>query len=308
MNLQKPKIEFYKQRIFSEKFDATFSFIRENWKPLLKYSFYLIMPVCLIQAYAMNSFLDMSVLYNYDVEGGAMRLISYYGLTGICYLVGFTLLSGMTYAMMQIYNTRENRLIDITFEDFKASFLKNIKRYLLIMLFFIAAIFLVALVLGLMSTALSPGGMILVVLLIILAVFIAMLFLVMLLPIYLFETKISFFEAIAKSFRLGAATFGSMLGFLIVISIISSVLQSIITLPWYTAYIVNFLFSTGSGAEAGQSAGYNFLLYLLGIIQAYGVYLTSIISLVGVAFHYFHAREKVEGVTVDTNISNFDQL
>ena len=49
MNFQveKPKVDLYRVRTFGQKFSATFDFIKENYKLLLKACFYLILPVCL---------------------------------------------------------------------------------------------------------------------------------------------------------------------------------------------------------------------------------------------------------------------
>ena len=40
MEAQKPKIALYVQRSFGEKLTATFDFIKENWKPLMKFTTY----------------------------------------------------------------------------------------------------------------------------------------------------------------------------------------------------------------------------------------------------------------------------
>ena len=44
----------YVQRTFGDKLNATFDFIKDNWKVLLKYVTYLLLPVSLIQALSMN--------------------------------------------------------------------------------------------------------------------------------------------------------------------------------------------------------------------------------------------------------------
>lgn len=46
MESQKPKIAMYVKRPFGEKLNASFDFIKENWKQLFKYSTYLILPMC----------------------------------------------------------------------------------------------------------------------------------------------------------------------------------------------------------------------------------------------------------------------
>lgn len=54
MESQKPKIALYVKRPFGDKLNATMDFIKENWKPMLKFCTYLILPLCLIQAISMN--------------------------------------------------------------------------------------------------------------------------------------------------------------------------------------------------------------------------------------------------------------
>ena len=47
METEKPKIALYVKRSFGEKFNASFDFIKENWKLMLKYATYLLLPLCL---------------------------------------------------------------------------------------------------------------------------------------------------------------------------------------------------------------------------------------------------------------------
>ena len=50
MESQKPKVAMYVKRSFGDKLNASFDFIKENWKILLKFTTYLLLPVSLIQA------------------------------------------------------------------------------------------------------------------------------------------------------------------------------------------------------------------------------------------------------------------
>jgi hypothetical protein len=80
-------------------------------------------------------------------------------------------------------------------------------------------------------------------------------------------------------------------------------------LPWYIVILFGELFSlTERGAGMNVSLWYQFISYLLGIIQSYGMYASYILSAVGIAFQYFHLREKKEGISVDANIQNFERL
>ena len=48
--------------------------------------------------------------------------------------------------------------------------------------------------------------------------------------------------------------------------IIANVLQSVTMMPWYIATLVKYFFSmSDAGSETTVSAGYSFLLYLLGM-------------------------------------------
>ena len=313
MEYTKPKIEFYRRRDFSEKMNVTFAFIRENWKPLLKYSFYLIMPVCLVQTFAMNSFFNtyIDLMTNSATgmgtfEGSASSVVANYGIVMFCTMIGGAIMSGVIYTLMQTYAKRENRLIDVTLDDFKDDFVRNAWKYLrLILLFFFAYIVIVSIMIFMAFISVYTLALTI-------PIFIACILLcvplMMIFPICIFEDKISIVDSIKKSWRLGTATLWGMLGLIIVLSIISSVIQSITMMPWYIAEVVGMVFSLSSESMIAQSVIYKFLLYLLGLLQSFGMYISMIISIIGLAFQYFHAREKVEGVTIESNITNFGNL
>ena len=316
MEYQKPRIEFYRQRTFSEKLNATFDFIRENWKPLLKYSFYLIMPICLVQTFAINSFLGNYIsllsstngrLFDYSLGNSLFNFLASYGIMMFCVFIGTAILSAMIFAMMQTYAVRENRLQDITLNDFKDKLIKNIWKYVVIFIIlvieyiFIAffTVFIGAIVV-LISSFLAS--------LLIIAVMICVIPLMMIIPVYIFERDISIIDAVKKAWILGAKTIWSMIGLLIILYIIAGIIQTVTMMPWYLALVGGSIFSISTDAALTNSVTYKFALYLLGLIQAFGMYVSMIIGIIGLAFQYFHAREKVEGVTIESNISKFDEL
>ena len=49
------KIVFYKERDFGEKFNVTFEFVKQNWKILLRYALYGILPLAFVGALSLNS-------------------------------------------------------------------------------------------------------------------------------------------------------------------------------------------------------------------------------------------------------------
>lgn len=314
MENQNPKIEFYRQRTFSEKLNATFDFIRENWKPLLKYTFYLIMPICLVQTFAMNAFISgyfdlvMSGSRGSSHFGNSMYgFVANYGVLLLCMLIGSALLSGLVYAMMQTYATRENRLQDIILNDFKERLIINAWKCLRISLFLIFIYFVIVAFAGILAVLVSTYSLILTIPLLIIFI-LCLIPLIMLIPVYVFERDISFPDAVRKAWKLGTTTLGGMLGLMIVLNIIASVIQTVTMLPWYITIVVGSMMSLTNESGMNQSVIYKFAIYVLGLLQSYGVYISSTIGVIGLAFQYFHAREKVEGVTIDSNISNFNQL
>lgn len=142
MESQKPKIALYVKRPFGDKLNATMDFIKENWKPMLKFCTYLILPLCLIQAISMNGIMGGAMGIAAAKEAGTNSLAAIgmqfwvnYGLMFLCYLVGSILLTSIIYGLMQIYNQREERLAGVTFADLKPFLFKNIRRLLVMVLF-----------------------------------------------------------------------------------------------------------------------------------------------------------------------------
>jgi len=312
MEHPRPRIEFYRQRSFSEKLNVVFDFIRENWRPLLKYSFYVIMPVCLIQTLAMNSFFTsylkiITKLSGNNVFGESMvSFFVNFGVWLLCIQIGSAIMSGLIYAMMQTYAVRENRLQEVIFNDFKELLVKNTWKYLRLLLMIIIVYIIIVTMMGFLA-AISLWSLFITIPILLLGV-LFLIPLMLVVPVYIFERDITFFQAIRKAWKLGLATLGGMIGLMIVLYIISSVIQTVTMLPWYVVLFVGTIFSLTNESTMNQSAVYKFVLYILGVIQSFGTYLALIIGSVGLAFQYFHAREKVEGVTIESNISNFSNL
>ena len=312
MEYLKPRIEFYRQRSFSEKLNVVFEFIRENWRPLLKYSFYVITPVCLIQTLALNSFFTSYLNAIMKLSGNSLfsnslsGFIINYGSYLFCALIGSAIMSGLIYAMMQTYAVRENRLQEVVLDDFKDLLVKNAWKYIRLLFLILFVYVIIVMLMGFLA-AISLWSLVITIPIMLIGI-LCLLPLMLVVPVYIFERDITFIAALQKAWKLGFATLGGMLGLMIVLYIISSVIQTVTMLPWYVVLLVGMIFSITSESTMSQSAIYKFILYLLGLIQSFGAYIASIIGIIGLAFQYFHAREKVEGVTIESNITNFGNL
>ena len=285
MEAQKPKIALYVQRSFGEKLTATFDFIKENWKPLMKFTTYLMLPLCLLQGLSLNGLMSGTMALG-DMTGGSfdssvvgasiMALVTYYSLYAVLYLLGTVMLTSLVYALVRTYNEREERLEGVTLGMLKPLLFRNVRRVFLIMIVGVLLVLFVALAIWT--------------------------------PVYLFE-DIYIIDALKKAYRLGFATWGGIVLISIVMGFIAAILQGVTMIPWYIGTIVKYIFAmTDAGGGATVSAAYSFVLYLLAVVQAFGVYMSMIFSLLGLAYQYGHASEKIDYVMVESDIDNFDKL
>ena len=109
MESQKPKVAMYVKRSFGEKLNASFDFIKENWKLLLKFITYLLLPVSLIQALSLNGLMGGALKISAVANTTAMAaspsslvgFMSYYGLYMLVFMIGTILLTSLIYAMIR---------------------------------------------------------------------------------------------------------------------------------------------------------------------------------------------------------------
>lgn len=313
METQKPKIAMYAKRSFGEKMNASFDFIKENWKPMLKYLTYFLLPLSLVQAVSSNVLLNSStksLIYG-SVSGLetqaddllAESLLNSF-ISSLLLLVGTLLFSSLIYSFFILYNEREERLQQIQWGDLKPHFFRSLRRLIpfFLMSFFLAGVF--CLFAGVLVAALGWYTIIFsFVLLIALGVPLALS-----LPIYLFEKR-KVWASLGKSFRLGFPTWGGTFAIILVMGILALILQGVTAMPWYVATVIKtFFIMSDTGNEVTMSAGYGFFVYLLTVLQVFGSYVAMIFSTVGIIYQYGHASETMDNVTVTSDIENFDKL
>jgi len=301
MQVEKPKIELYQNRSFGQKLSATFDFLRENYKLWLKACFYLILPLCLVQAFSFETMFSTLMPFYTDALGGMggftpsegllVRLgLSYFGYF-VCVSVGSFLLSSICYAMMKYYRTSPTRLHNTTMKDLKPLIIQSMKRAFLLGLLLVGGWFLILIIVVIFSAMTSLP-------------------LSMAMPVYIFEDDESAWGAVRRSISLGFHSFWSLLGLMIVVGLLANVLQTVTTLPWYISFLVQVVLTS---SDAGQdtfanSPIYNFVGYLFSVFMNFGMYLTMSLSTIALAYHYGSVAEEVDGLSVVDDIENFEQL
>lgn len=311
MESQKPRIELYVKRPFSEKLNASFDFIKENWKPIIKFVTYLLLPLSLIQALSLNGFMGSYMgVVSQASQGDSDSILSALPTLGLSYSVlllcswlGSVVLVSLIYALMMTYRKREGRLEGITLGELRPLLLHNVVAMIKLTLFFFV-LMMVALCLLVGLVVVTPFTLILTIPLLVACAVPLSLWA----PVYLFE-EISLIGALKKTFRLGFATWGGVFLITLIMGIIASILQGVAGIPWSVAFMVKSLFSLSEGGDiAGSSVGYTFLLYLFGILQCFGIYLSAVFTILGITYQYGHASEVVDSVSVEDDIEHFDTL
>ena len=319
MELEKPKIELYRVRTFSQKISDTFDLIRQTWRPMLKYFLYLMLPVSIVMAFFMNNFFTGYISVLTSVAGDALQPeeaitfgLMMLGL-GIVSSVAAVLMTGLIFAMIRLYQVRDDRLRQLTFAELKPELMHCAGRMVRLLLASLLLAVLVGVLVSLVVVAfmaLSRGLGVVVVVLLYVALMAVMLPLSLVVPIYLMEDGIGIVEALQKAIRLGFATWGGIFAVMFVLGLIISALQTLTFMPWYVMVIVKSLFVLQNDGSQGfvASGGYSLLQYVASIWMCLGYLLMSVISTIGLTIQYGHASDKIDGTGVARKIEKFDEL
>ena len=322
--MEYPKIEIYRTRTFTEKLSDTFNFLRENWRPMLKYFIYLMLPLSIILALPFNHFFEgyfkmTTILQNPNAFENSDLI--WYGISGVASaLIGVfaaITLEALIFAMIRLYNKRLQRLKDLSFEELKPELLFCMKRCIVSTLVGIALMILLVMIIvivGAFSFLLGAtvGAVVSIILVIMLyvALFALIFPLTFVAPIYLLEDEIGVLSAFRKALRLGFATWGGIFALLFIISLLTSVIQTFTMMPWYMMAMVKTIFSLSDELNYPffQSFIYIFVQYLTCILMCLGYFLSEVFTFVGATIQYGHASDKIDGVGVARKIEKFDEF
>lgn len=319
-----PKIELYRVRSFTQKLTDTFDFLRENWRPMLKYFLYIMLPVSIILALPFNHFFEGYFNFISTIEKTGsfddlnlwLFLASFVGSI-VGFLLAALLLESLVFALVRVYDRRPDRLKDLFYADFRDDFFFCLKRGVIMVLVGLAMM----IVIGIIAVAIfalffliAPKfGAVLSVLgifILYIAIFVLIFPLYMVSPVYLLEDEIGVLAAYKKGLRLGFATWGGVFAVMFVIGIISSIFQSFTMIPWYFMSMAKMIFTLQSDWDKPffHSFAYAFIQYLTCILMCLGYLLSMVISYVAITIQYGHASEKIDGRGVSHRIEKFDEF
>lgn len=317
MQMERPKIELYQVRSFGEKFSATFDFLRENFRLWLRACTYLILPLCLLQGFALQSLMGIFLPFYSAVLGGSgsldpsagmvVRIIASYVGYFVCMTAGSVLLVGICYAMLKYYHGSRDRLYGVTMRDLKPLIAQAVKRSL-VMVVLLTVLLVAGLTVLIMLAAVMKSYWL--IFFSVIAAFVCMIPLSLAIPVYVFEDDETAFSSVRRGLTLGFHSFWSLLGLLFVIGLLANVLSTVTTLPWYALTLMQFLFTVSDSTQSAAAASplYGFAQYLTAVVMNFGMYLTMSLSTFAIAFHYGSVAEDLDGFSVEEDIENFERL
>ncbi len=309
----RPRFRLYVERTFSRKFDDTLAFVSENWRLLLKSVTLMLLPVSIVQGLCLEGLVSaLSGMGDNDVSDSALvRLGASYLGTIIFYLIGGMLISAVVYALMRIYLRRDDRLAGLDWTQCKTDLKYCLRREAqVVAVFVVLFIVVIAFYIGIVALAAAIDSVWLLLLLFPVAIglFVVLMPLMLAFPIVAFSDG-SVGEAFRKAWRLGFGTWWSMFAFLVVITLVVSILCNMLGLPWTICYMLRItLFdATASASVLSWAPLVSVLGFIFGVGMVYANYLLSTLVMVALAVQYGHASEKMEGTSVETAIDEFEE-
>lgn len=317
--MERPKIELYKTRTFSEKLNDTIGFMRESWRTQLKYFIYLMLPCSIVLAFFMNHFWNgyMSMVMSMQDIGNSMGNMGSFllnmGVMIVVFMASYTLLVALVFALVRLYRAREEGLKNLTADELKPELMTCLRRSFALMLATIVVAIVALLVFGGLiaaATVLNRALGLVALVLFYVALLVVGLPMMLVTPVYMLEDDIRIIPAFQKAFHLGFPTWGGIFAVVFILGILASIIQTVTMGPWYILFIIKMIFTMSSELDGSftNSIFFTFGEYVTCVLQCLGMLLSSVLTLLGVTIQYGHAADKIDGVGVVEKIEQFDEF
>ncbi|WP_179348709.1 hypothetical protein [Winogradskyella pacifica] len=278
--MNKPYIEFRKQRDFSSILTDTFGFIRNEFKPFIRTIFNIAGPAIVLFMLSLaaynyvagdllnftrfnepslnspNVFVTILVVIVYFISAIAAYILT--ASTVLFYIKSYIDHKGIVDAA-----EIKSNVLKSFWSFFGLSFLKGVTLIIAIMLCFVPVLY-----------AMVPMALVF--------------------SIYVFEPKRSTSDAFSQSFTLANADFWTAFGVIIILGIIYYILLMVVSIP----SVIYALVSTGIFSGEIDPANLNTfsadpVVIILNVLNTFFQFLLNIILMVAGAVIYFHLHEKV---------------
>lgn len=286
---------------------AALDFLRGNWQVMFRTAIYMLLPLSIVQTVALNSFFGdyMGLFFlgynsiGADTElGVVLRLLGSYGVLSICFVIGSILLQALAFTMVQVYNERENGLEGVTRSEIRRKMRHNVKKVLKSTLSLVAVVLVFAAI-----SFLNPIALILLI-----PALIAMSVPMQLFPcIYTFE-ETNMKEAASRALRLGLGTWTGLFLINLIMGFVINIIEQVVAVPWGIATVFVTIFTEIDDTPEWAMVVTRVLSFLFGVLMMFVTYMAMMIQPLATTYHYAHATERKDSISVDSDIDNFENL
>ncbi|MDH5398204.1 MAG: hypothetical protein OEX02_08665 [Cyclobacteriaceae bacterium] len=299
----KTYLALQRERNFGDKINATFEFIKQNFKPLMTSLLYIPGPLIAISAVFYVMFMDD---YFRNI-GGAIQGGTDFSFDFIGYMVAFMVVSGLSYVLLtvvileyvNIYNERKDAVISVeeVWARTKKSFSGAFGATFLLFLTYIAFVGVFGFFFVIMARGQAGGMVALSAFLLIFVVIYLVISLSLFFNILINEKRSvgQFIEILKRCFFLIKGKWWSTFGLIIIVSLIRSSITGILQIPVGASQIAQLIPAIMNEqvptAEMIQQApwqiAYQAIVFIIGT-------LLNIIVVVAITFQYFNLVERRE--------------
>ncbi|HEX5168045.1 MAG TPA: hypothetical protein VFW11_02645 [Cyclobacteriaceae bacterium] len=285
------KIELRRTRDFGEKFNATFEFIRQNYKGFMPAVIYFSVPLIVIGMVILSYYTNFTLYQDagtYGAKGNVFGMMgNFFGYALIAYvfiIAGYLINTSLVYNYMKMYLSHDNpttitpgELWDRSKKDIGNIFISSLLVGLVVV---IGVLFLVI-----------PG--------IYMGITLSLI-----IPIIIFEQK-SVGDAFGRCFYLIKDKWWSTFGLLFVAGLLQGAMGFIFNIPEVILSVIFTINRTSSDFLSDPPLWQKGALIISSCIKAIGTGLLACISFIAIAFQYFNLVERREASGLMNQIEGF---
>ena len=300
-------IEYHRKRDFSKKVNATFEFVKQNFKSLFKSILFIAGPPMLIGSLLVGSFLGDFMTVSKQAITNPLGFQDYLTTPTfwlqlvfmiICVTVSLVITLATINNYILLYEEKRSNVIEVSevWERVRSTMMMYFGTVLMfIFLFIVFYLLIIAIAVGLAAAGAAAG-----------AVLAGFLIFFLFIGFFYFSISISltfiirtyekkgFFAAITRSFKLVLGKWWSTFGLIFILYMIMMIISYIPMIPFYIALFINSMHSVTSQSIESPSATVQVWTTLSFVLYYLCQMLLSTLPNVGVAFQYFNLVELKE--------------
>src|SRR5688572_14042830 len=308
-------IEFHRTRDFSRKLNATFEFVRQNFKPLGKSILFIAGPpmfvASLVSGSFMSEFMSFSMMGNNAEEMGNYFTSASFWLQVVLMVVFLTVSSVMNIATINnyllLYEKKRTNKIEVSevWEYVRATFWMYFSTLFLFVILVIAAYIVLLIPIGILG-AISPFLIFVGVLFFMCGIIYFFFGAALVFIIRTYEKK-GFFESIFRSFKLVKDKWWSTFGLITVLYLVAGVSSYIFLIPGYIIQGVSALHTTSVDTFQEPSLTMQVITIVLFTLSYLVQMILTALPNLGTAFQYFNLVELKEAKGLMAQIQTLGQ-